>query len=57
MIPGDNAASATAIGAATLQVQSMGLTQLAPISSGAAWDVDPYNWRSAGISLSRVCLM
>lgn len=27
----------------------MGLTQLAPISSGAVWDVDPYNWRSAGV--------
>jgi hypothetical protein len=27
----------------------MGLTQLAPISSGAVWDVDPYNWRTAGV--------
>lgn len=30
-------------------LESMGLTQLAPISSGAVWDVDPYNWRSAGV--------
>ena len=27
----------------------MGLTQLALISSGAVWDVDPYNWRTAGV--------
>lgn len=45
----DYAGSASADGATALQVQSMGLTQLAPISSGAVWDVDPYNWRSAGI--------
>ena len=45
----DNGGSATSSGAATLQVQTMGLTQLAPISSGAVWDVDPYNWRTAGV--------
>ena len=45
----DNGGGAGGEGAATLQVQTMGLTQLAPISSGAVWDVDPYNWRTAGV--------
>jgi hypothetical protein len=45
----DNGGGASASGAATLQVQTMGLTQLAPISSGAVWDVDPYQWRTAGV--------
>ena len=45
----DYAGAPTPSGAASLQVMSMGLTQLAPVSSGAVWGIDPYNWRSAGV--------
>ena len=45
----DYGGAPTPSGAASLQVMSMGLTQLAPVSSGAVWGIDPYNWRSAGV--------